>query len=417
MDALLILAGMLLVAVGAIWLVVRAFATHAVWGLVTLLPPLSVLFVFRHWASAARAVFLMALGVVSFLVGMTMLAQRDAQRFDDLLALKWFNEGSDATAVNIRLNGELYGAPFRPVEGELINGVLSLREGQDFFARRELNISLPERFSNNYQIDVLPDEVQDLPEIEISWLQPDQDLPEARRLTRGYTLHLRLEPKAPNLLVGDLHLTLPARFKTRLSGQVEVYKDGLRYRDGQVDRQIDSHDTLVFVVRDYLQRRFATPDVKIEYLPQVTLPSNALDINVEASIDGQAQVLPVQLQKDAERGWLVPNDRFPALPAPVSAPVVNQAAQVRDAEPRRTTVSRPVDRRLRFSMQRLLGNPAQYRNLSMRVHLLRGGVAEGRFQGLSPEGLIEIRRNIKGAGGVSFSFNPAEVERIELLEP
>ena len=68
-------------------------------------------------------------------------------------------------------------------------------------------------------------------------------------------------------------------------------------------------------------------------------------------------------------------------------------------------------------MQRLLGNPGNYRNLAVRVHLARGGIAEGRFIGISPEGLIEIRRTMKGAGGASFAFSPQEIERIELLEP
>lgn len=417
MDALLILAGLLLFVVGLIWLVLRAFTTHFGWGLVSLLPPLTLVFVFRHWAVAARAVLVVGLGAISFLVGLAMLAHRDAQRFDDLIGLTWLYGQGDARPVSIQLNGELYGATFRPLEGELVNGVLSLREGQDFFARRELNISLPERFAERLQIDVLPDEVQDLPEIEISWLQPDQDLPEARRLTRGYTLHLHLQPKAPNLLEGDLHLSLPPRFKTRLSGTVQVYRDGLRYRDGVVDRQVDSHDTLAFVIRDYLQRRFVSRDVKIEYLPQVAFPANDLEVLVEASVEGEAQTLPVQLKKEATRGWAVVNDRFPALPATGATPVVTPATEVREVEPKRSTISRPVDRRLRFSMQRLLGNPAHYRNLTMRVYLLRGGKAEGRFQGLSPEGLIEIRRNMKGAGGVSFSFNPSEIEAIELLEP
>lgn len=416
MDALLILGGLLLIIAGLVWLIMLAFGTSLLWGMISLLPPLTLLFPLRHWAIARKAVLLSALGVIPLVVGLTLLASHDSQRLEAIIGLKWLENTAQAPAeLDIQLAGELYGQPFRPLQGELIDGVLSLREGQDFFARRELSISLPAVEPGPIRLDVLPGDSGELPEVEISWLLPEQELPEARRLSRGYTLHLQLEPKAPNLLVGDLHLVLPPRFKTSLSGHVEVFSNGLRYRAGRVDRSFDSSDTLSHVIEDYLQRRFATRAVKLEHLPQVTFPASELDLTVEASIDGELQQLPVRLSKSAERGWGVPGDRFPVLAAERSSasPAAVPEATAVDA-PR---VSRPVDRRLRFSMQRLLGNPGNYRNLSMRVHLQRGGTAEGRFVGISPEGLIEIRRNMNGAGGASFAFTPADIERIELLEP
>ncbi|MNF07882.1 hypothetical protein D3C80_2081580 [compost metagenome] len=76
-----------------------------------------------------------------------------------------------------------------------------------------------------------------------------------------------------------------------------------------------------------------------------------------------------------------------------------------------------MDRRLRFSLQRLLNNPGQYQELSMRVYTVRGSTAEGRFTGLDREGRILIRRNLGGAGAASFSFDLDEVAHVELLEP
>ncbi|MGH8355564.1 MAG: MFS transporter, partial [Pseudomonas sp.] len=84
------------------------------------------------------------------------------------------------------------------------------------------------------------------------------------------------------------------------------------------------------------------------------------------------------------------------------------------AEPRS---SRPVDRRLRFSLERLQGNPNHYQNLGMRVLTVRGSTAEGRFAGINPDGRIVIRRNLSGPGEASFSLQPSEISRIELLEP
>lgn len=418
---MLILGGLLLVITGLVWLVMRAFGTSLLWGFVSLLPPLTLIYPLRHWRSARGAVILAALGVIPLVVGLTLLAIHDSQRLDDIVALKWLKAPqAPGSELNIQLSGTLNGEDFRPLQGELIDGVLRLREGEDFFAWRELVISLaPEQQQLPIRVDVLPQDSGNQPEVEISWLLPEQELPEARRLSRGYTLHLQLEPKAPNLLVGKLHLVLPPRFKTSLSGRIEVFANGLRYRNGRVDRSIDSSDTLAYVIEDYLQRRFATPDVQLEQLPQVGFPASELDLQIQARIDGQSQALPLRLVRHAQRGWRVPGDNFPALaavpspssPAAVAAPA--ELPELRAAAP----VSRPVDRRLRFSMQRLLSNPGNYRNLSMRVHLVRGGTAEGRFLGLSPEGLIEIRRTLKGGGGASFAFANTEISRIELLEP
>lgn len=245
MDALLILGGLLLILAGLIWLVMRAFDTGLLWGWASLIPPFMLLYVLRHWRSARQAVALSALGFIPLVVGLTLLASQDSQRLHALLSLQWLQPEAQAPAeLAINLHGELRGQPFVPQQGELLGGILSLREGQDFFARRELLIRLPQPVTGALRLDVLPGDQGPLPEIEVSWLLPEQDLPEARRLSHGYTQHLNLQPVPPNKLAGDFHLVLPAQFKTTLSGKIEVFSDGLRYRDGKVDRNVDSTDTL-----------------------------------------------------------------------------------------------------------------------------------------------------------------------------
>ncbi|MBF2952853.1 MFS transporter, partial [Pseudomonas aeruginosa] len=145
----------------------------------------------------------------------------------------------------------------------------------DFYAQRELQIRLPAQPLGALRLDVLPEDGGALPEVELSWLQPEQDLPEARRLLRGYTLHLDLRPKAPNRLEGEFHLSLPSDYRTTLSGHVELYTDRLRYRHGKVDLGYDSDDTLALVLRDYLQRRFASRDVSLVRAPSWRAASHA----------------------------------------------------------------------------------------------------------------------------------------------
>ncbi len=416
MDALLILGGLLLILAGLVWLVMRAFATSLLWGWASFLPPLTLLYVLRHWRSARPALVLAGLGFIPLVVGLTLLASHDAQRLEAILSLKWLKPEVQAPAeLAIDLRGELNGRPFAPQQAELQDGVLSLREGQDFFAQSELVIRLPHADKGPVRVDVLPADQGILPEVEISWLLPEQEQPEARRLSRGYTLHLDLQPVAPNKLAGDFHLVLPAQFKTTLSGKLELFSNGLRYQGDKVNRQFDSVDTVSHVIEDYLERRFVTRQVQLQPIGNLNFPLQRIELTVQARINGELQQLPITLHKLDRRGWQVVGDSFAALPRNPAPLTADKAAPIVAVAPER--VARPLDRRLRFSLEGLLRSPNRYQNLSMRVATERGNSAEGRFQGIDQNGRVILRQRMSGQGEVSYSLLPEEIVRIELLEP
>ncbi|VXC26467.1 conserved membrane hypothetical protein [Pseudomonas sp. 8AS] len=414
MDALLILGGLLLMLTGLVWLVMRAFGTSLLWGWGSLLPPLTLVYVLRHWRAARGAVGLLALGCIPLVVGLVLLASKDPARLEAILSLDWLKAEQRAPAeLDIRLHGELNGQPFLPQHAELIDGVLSLREGEDFFASREVKIRLPQGLVAPIRLDVLPADEGNLPEVEVSWLLPEQDLPEARRLSKGYTLHLDLQALPPNKLAGDFHLVLPPQYATTLSGRLELFSDHLRYRDGRLDTSYDSQETLARVIEDYLQRRFVTRLVQLSEVPPVSFPLERTVLSLTAKINGQEQRLELVLVKSA-RGWRVDGDHYPALPQPSPAQAAPAAAAVPPAgEPSRVQ----VDRRQRFSLLRLLSTPQQYQNLNMRVIKLSGGSAEGRFAGLGEDGSIRLSQQRGGAGQATFTLHPDEISRVELLEP
>lgn len=416
MDALLILGGLLLMLAGLVWLVMLAFSTSLLWGWGSLVPPVTLIYVLRHWRRARKAVVLMALACIPLVVGLVLMASQDAARLEAILSLRWLQEPERAPdALDIRLRGQLNDQPFSPQYAELVDGVLSLREGEDFFARREVTIRLPVGSKAPLRLDVLPTDTGPLPEVEISWLLPEQDLPEARRLHRGYTLHLDLQALPPNRLQGGFHLVLPPSFKTGLSGHLELFSDRLRYNNGRLDTSFDSRETLARVIEDYLQRRFVSRLVQLAELPDVNFPASRLQLAVQATINGAGQSLELVLEKGAH-GWRVQGDDFPALPALSATKPMRPA--VADALVADEPVRPSLDRRLRFSLARLQRNPQQYRNLAMRVGRAGGGTVEGRFVGLDSDGSLLLRLQMgRGGGAADFSLAPEEIARIELLEP
>lgn len=174
MDALLILGGLLLMVAGYIWVIVLAFGTGLLWGYGSLFPPVALAYIGVHWRTARKGVGLAALGCIPLVVGLALLASHDAARLEAILSLRWLKpEARPPAELAIALSGEFNGKPFAPQSGELIGGVLSLRQGHDFYAQRELQIRLPAQPLGALRLDVLPEDGGALPEVELSWLQPE----------------------------------------------------------------------------------------------------------------------------------------------------------------------------------------------------------------------------------------------------
>lgn len=415
METLLILGGLLLILAGYVWFVMLAFGRSLLWGIASLFPPLALVFLLRHWGLVRKAVVFGALGWIPLVVGLALMASHDSSRLEALFSLKWLRpEPPPQPELAISLRGEFRGAPFAPEQAELIDGVLSLREGQDFYARREIQVRLPQPPDGPLRLDVLPDDPGARPEIEISWLESEQGLPEARRLNRGYSLHLELLPEPPNRMRGVFHLVLPAEYRTTLSGQIELYTDRLRYKDGQVDTHFDSQDTLAWVLRDYLQRRFASREVELSPLPRLDTRRNELSVPLGFRVAGQPDWLRLELYRSAQKGWAVRDDHFPKLREDV-APA--QASVVAEQQPEVVAAAPAPVQQGPLALEQLRAAPQQFQNRRMRVITQRGSTAEGVFTGLDSEGQIVIRRIISGPGQASFVLHPADVMSIELLAP
>lgn len=237
MDALLILGGLLLIIVSVVWLVVLAFGTSLMWGVGALIPPITLIYAVVHWKTARKAVGLFGLGTIPIVVGFTLLASQAPERFETIVGLTWLESREQAKGgrLAIGVHGQLYGRAFNPSVGTLADGVLTLREGSDPFARQQLIIRLGSFQPGALRLDVLPEDANPSAEIEISWARPEQELPETRIIRSGYTLHLNLQPVQPNKLAGDFHLVLPLHLRTSISGNIELLMDELQAHEEQVN--------------------------------------------------------------------------------------------------------------------------------------------------------------------------------------
>ena len=121
MDALLILGGLLLIVAGFVWLIVLAFGTSLLWGVGSLLPPIALVYLVRHWHVARKAIGLSGLGFIPLVVGFTLLANQEPERLAAIASLKWLepDEHAQSHDLAIRLHGQLDGRPFNPRSGTL----------------------------------------------------------------------------------------------------------------------------------------------------------------------------------------------------------------------------------------------------------------------------------------------------------
>lgn len=409
-DIVLVLLGLLLLCAGLLWLIGRAFRAGPAWGALSFIPPLLLVFMLRHWRLARQPLLMIGLGCIPVAVGISMIAARDPELLDRLISSDWLKvHQAPQLEHGIALAGELMGKPFRPDTGELIDGILTLSDSKAQNGLRELSLRLPPiAIAENFVLNVLPEDGGPKPEVEITWSRPLQEQPDVLRLRDGYTLHLALEREPPNKLKGDFHLALPPTYATLLSGVVELYTDGLRYKEGRVDRSRDSHDTLWYVIRDYLERRHGTRDLALPNEPALSLVERQQALELRVAVQGKVHVERIVLRKDG-RGWYVDGDRYAALPAtvePVAEPVVAPhmvPARVMDSGP--------------LSLDAVLSNPQAYLQLPVRIRSDKGRIAEGLFIGIDELGNIGVKRSDKGPGEVVYRFRPQQIESIERLQP
>ena len=208
-----------------------------------------------------------------------------------------------------RLTGRLHGEIFRYDRVALIDGVLTLSQGEGFLADLEVRVLLgwnPEDITERRTLIVGPSD-EDGPVVHLSWKPENQDYPETRIFDGGYRMELALAPLDTGQLSGSLVLVMPDSFKSYLTGDFTAHTNHLRYRNGQVDLYFDHEDTLAHVAEEFLRTQFPEGAVSTIEARHVTLRRTENSGQVMAVVElsnGAVQERTVRLEK-SDVGWAV----------------------------------------------------------------------------------------------------------------
>ena len=208
------------------------------------------------------------------------------------------------------LSGLIHGQTLlNPVRVTLINGVLSIHQGEAFLPDLSVSILLgwrPEDIQERRTLLITPAESGG-PPVHVSWKPEGRSYPETRIFNEGYRLELALAPLGDQQFTGALQLVLPDTLRSYLVGDFTVQTNHLRYRNGKVDLFFDHPDTLGYVAREYLHTQFPAGAVASIRIENVNLRRASREGEVQARValrDGTVERRRLQLEENSV-GWAV----------------------------------------------------------------------------------------------------------------
>ncbi|MCK9238584.1 MAG: hypothetical protein M0Q29_03760 [Thiopseudomonas sp.] len=398
MAAILILAGLLIFLLGWLWLIWRAFMFKPFWGLAVVLPPLAVIFLLLHWRRAVLPLMALFVGVGVLVAGSYQLATEQPEKWQKIMAWHWFSGGKEqALEHDGQVQGTIFGQRFLADSVELDKNVVYLRENSadGFAAQIKITLlSVPNlQQQNGLFVDVLPDDQQPVPQIEILWYDYQRGQRLIKQIKADYTLHIALNSQPPNKLVGNFYLALAKSQHTQVSGVLEVNSDKLRYQGTQVDLSYDHAQTIDYLLHNYSRSLLEVDNLHFKRTSKLDMFSVPLSVQGQLLIANKS--FPVQFTLTKDQRWQVVDSNLAAIAQQLAA---RDSIQVEQAE--------------EFSLAHLLANFNGYLNQEMQVKTINRHNFTGYFQGLNAEGGLIFKRSMHKGGEVTFQLQPDEIEEI-----
>lgn len=399
MTAMLILAGLLLFILSWGWMVVKAFLYKPFWGLAVVFPPLLIVFIFLHGRRAILPVIALTFSVGVIGYGGYQLATEQPERWQKLMAGQWFTSPIQQQMLSAeQVQGTVFGQRFVAQHAEFDGKVISLRENPaDEFAS-EIQINLASRpqltLNSGLFVDVLPDDVHEVPSIEINWYSYELGQRQSTLVTSDYTLRLALNSQPPNELVGELYLSLVKAQNTTVSGTLEVKSNQLRYQGRQVDLSYDHPETLEYLIQQHSRQTLERPELVFERTSEIELFSVPLTVTGMLHFDGQK--VPATFVLSKQQDWHI---------------VESNLATIARHNPAERPETKPPQVQ-EFSLALLEANVERFLNQTMSIETIAGYKFVGRFQGTNAEGGLVFQRTMHKGGEVKLQLQPEEVKHI-----
>jgi hypothetical protein len=121
--------------------------------------------------------------------------------------------------------GEVNGVRFAVRKAYVENGILHLRQGEDFFADQEFVVFMfldQGRRLDDLKFNVAGEGELGDPHVHLRYKVPNKSLPETEMFMRGYEMWLEFGKQTGNSITGRIHLRLPTKVKSYVVGTFDA---------------------------------------------------------------------------------------------------------------------------------------------------------------------------------------------------
>jgi hypothetical protein len=166
--------------------------------------------------------------------------------------------------------GSIHGKAFLVERSTFEEGVLTLRQGKDYFADIEIILFLSPRqkheIPSGKTITITRESSQneDVPAVLIKWKEGQEKMPKPGEwFRRDYIMTLEFGEEKAKRLPGKINIILPDSYHSHVVGSFSAEIKGFKFTDGKPDLTTDSFMTLEYVAKDYLEKNLLGQPVKV----------------------------------------------------------------------------------------------------------------------------------------------------------
>lgn len=140
--------------------------------------------------------------------------------------VQWLADLSTVTIPEAKVSGTIHGRKFALENGSLQNGIVTLRQGKDFFPDLALTIFLflknnEKAAGKTYNIN--KDSEFGSPHVYMKWKKPDARIPETKVFMKDYVMRLEFGNKEEKgKLPGKIYICFPDDLKSVVAGTFEL---------------------------------------------------------------------------------------------------------------------------------------------------------------------------------------------------